>query len=335
MPGKRILFASALLVSAAFGQTKSQTFSFTQADAAAIKEFAFAIKNATEARDVTSDEAGRSLMVQGTPEQLAIATWLTGEFNHPPSARAATIRHEYPNAIGDNQVLQVFFLAHLDSPQDLQEAINTTRSVGDIQRMAHSVTVKAIIGRGDRSDLETAEWILGQVDQAADALKPGGRNRTIKVSDTRRQDTAAQVYVLSNTKTPQAMQELINGVRSVAEIQRFFPFHSHNLVIIRASTEQLALADWMIQLLDEPAGDTATHEFHYTPAYAHDTATIARVFFLNHVDSALRLMQIVDEVRTATQIQRMFPNNQLHAILMRGSGDQVSRAEQMIKERDQ
>jgi hypothetical protein len=338
MSGKRILFASALCAAAVFGQTKSETFYFNHGDPKALKEYFNAIRAIGDIRDVTVDETKNSMTVSGTLEQVSIAAWLVNEFNQAPTSRPAMVRHDYPGALSQNQIVQVFFPAHLKTPQDLQEVVNMTRSIADIQRLFPTFASTAIAARGDASDMETAAWILSEVDQPVETLKPGGRDHTVKITDSRRVDNTAQVYVLTNINTPQALQELINGVRSVADIQRFFPFHSHKVVTIRASSDQVALADWMIKLLDQPAAaapDTTTHEFHYTPQYSRDTGTIVRVVFLNHVESPQQLMQIVADVRTTTKIQRVFPNNQLHAILMRGDGDQISRAEQMIKELDQ
>ena len=51
---------------------------------------------------------------------------------------------------------------------------------------------------------------------------------------------------------------------------------------------------------------------------------LARVFFLNHVESPQRLQEIATEVRTAAQIQRTYPNNQARALVLRGTGDQIA-----------
>jgi threonine aldolase len=92
----------------------------------------------------------------------------------------------------------------------------------------------------------------------------------------------------------------------------------------------------MLGLLDRPASaapDTTAHEYKYNTGNARDTASIARVFFVNTAENSLQLQQLTNEVRTATQMQRTFPNYQAKAILLRGTGDQVSRAEQILKDK--
>jgi hypothetical protein len=56
------------------------------------------------------------------------------------------------------------------------------------------------------------------------------------------------------------------------------------------------------------------------------------VFFLNRVEDTDQLHEFVNQIRTTTRAQRTFPNSQAKAIAMRGTGDQISRAEQMLKD---
>jgi hypothetical protein len=102
---------------------------------------------------------------------------------------------------------------------------------------------------------------------------------------------------------------------------------------MRAANDQIAFADWVLGRLDRPvpaAVDTAAHEYRYTDGLR---VSIARVFFLAHVESPQQLQQLVDEVRMATSLQRAYPNNQAKAIATRGTADQISRAEQLLKDR--
>jgi hypothetical protein len=336
---KRLCFASTLLVCAAFGQTKAQTFYFTHLDTRGLQESLNAIRATADMANVTMDSANSSITAQGTPDQLSIAAWLAKELDQTPGPRQSLAQHDYPGVVPQdrppNQVIRVFYLAHIESPQDLQEVVNMTRSITDIQRFFPINGVKAIVARGEGQNVDMAAWMLEQVDQPAAAMKPGGRDYPAKFLDPRTQDRLAQIYVLADTDTPHALQDLITGVRPVVGIQRFFPLHSRKVIAMLGSTDQVAFTDWMLKLLDRPAAavavDTATHEYRFADV-PWDTNTTARVFFLHKV-GLQQLQNLVDEVRTTTHTQRVFVNPQTMAIMMRGTGDQISRAEQMLKDK--
>src|SRR5206468_1701589 len=55
--------------------------------------------------------------------------------------------------------------------------------------------------------------------------------------------------------TPQELQEIVNAVRSVADIQRFFPYNAQNAIIAKGSADQVALAEKLLHDLDKPKSE--------------------------------------------------------------------------------
>jgi hypothetical protein len=321
-----------LLAVAAFGQTTSQTLYFPHADAHALQQYFNLIRSIGDIQNASSDPDNMSITVSGTTEQVSLATWLAKEVNDPPSVRPAMMRHDYPGTVPESHVVHVFYLAHTSTPQDVQELLNMTRSTADINRFFPATGISAIVARGTPDQTDMANWLLGELDQPAGALKPGHVDHAFP-SDPRA--SLAQIYVLANTSTPQGVQEIVNGTRSLVDVQRCFPYNSRRVLTMRGTSDQIAFADWILGLLDRPASappDTAPHEYKYNTGWARDTATIARVFFLN-VQNPQQLQQIVNEVRSATSILRAMPIVQPKAIAMRGTGDQISRAEQILKDK--
>jgi hypothetical protein len=326
-----------LLAVAAFGQNTSQTFVFKHTDAKGLAEIVNAIKVAGDINTDTQDSAQKSITVTGSQDQLSIAAWLSHELDQAPAPRPAPLRHDYPgnagkDRAGEPEELHVFYVAHVDSPRELQEILNLTRSIADVQRFFPCVALNAIVELGTAQQTELAAWLLSELDQPAASMKPGHREHPFP-ADPRA--SLAQVYVLANTSTPQGVQEIVNGTRSLVDVQRCFPYNSRRVLTMRGTSDQIAFADWILGLLDRPASappDTAPHEYKYNTGWARDTATIARVFFLN-VQNPQQLQQIVNEVRTATSILRAMPIVQPKAIAMRGTGDQISRAEQILKDK--
>ena len=69
------------------------------------------------------------------------------------------------------------------------------------------------------------------------------------------EEQVARVFYLSNVNTAQELQEIVNAVRSVADIQRFFPYNSQNAIIAKGSADQVALAEKILHDLDKPKSE--------------------------------------------------------------------------------
>jgi general secretion pathway protein D len=106
------------------------------------------------------------------------------------------------------------------------------------------------------------------VDQALDNIaiitksfwKPMSPNTIFITNDNpnKRRDYAemvAQTFYLSNVASAQEIQEIVNAVRSIAEVQRVVAFTSQNAIIVRGEADQVALAAKMIHDLDKPRAE--------------------------------------------------------------------------------
>src|SRR5260370_28652844 len=57
----------------------------------------------------------------------------------------------------------------------------------------------------------------------------------------------------TNTPAPQGRQEIMNAIRSIAEVSEAFVDNQSGTLAIRGTASQIALADWLLQELDRPA----------------------------------------------------------------------------------
>jgi general secretion pathway protein D len=90
--------------------------------------------------------------------------------------------------------------------------------------------------------------------------KPLSSNTIFVTNDNpnKRRDYAemvAQTFYLSNVSSAQEIQEIVNAVRSIAELQRVVAFTSQNAIIVRGEQDQVALAAKMIHDLDKPRAE--------------------------------------------------------------------------------
>jgi general secretion pathway protein D len=69
------------------------------------------------------------------------------------------------------------------------------------------------------------------------------------------EEQVAKIFYLNNVASPQELQEIVNAVRSVTDIQRFFPYSQQNAIIAKGSADQIALAEKLLHDLDKPRSE--------------------------------------------------------------------------------
>ena len=100
-------------------------------------------------------------------EALDYLAVMTKSFWKPLSANTifvtkdnATKRRDY-----EEQVVKVFYLTNVNTPQELQEIVTAIRSVADIQRLFVYNSQNAIIVRGEADQIALAEKIIADLDK--------------------------------------------------------------------------------------------------------------------------------------------------------------------------
>ncbi|MBZ5610659.1 MAG: tetratricopeptide repeat protein [Acidobacteriia bacterium] len=118
-------------------------------------------------------------------------------------------------------------------------------------------------GRNSNLDLNNVT-----LDQALDYIalltktfwKPISTNAIFVTEDnvTKRrdyEDEVVKVFYLKNPTSVQEFQELVTQVRSVSDVRRMFPFNAQNAVIVRDTTDKVALVEKLLHDLDKPKAE--------------------------------------------------------------------------------
>jgi hypothetical protein len=324
--GKGVLVS--LFALAAWGQTSERAFYFTNLDTPqALQEVANMVRSVGDIRDVSVDASKRMLTVRGTADQIATAGWLTAEMDKLGSAADP---HEFPFNDARAPLAQVAHLSRVESQRDLQDIVNALRSVIDFQRIFPMNQQKAIVMRALPSQVKAADWVLGVLDQAAGA-QPGGPPapdyRLPEEDWDSRGGLVLRVAILTHIDTPQALQEVTNVTRSMADLTRCYPLVSRSALVMRGNDDQMALAAWLLKQFDGPAGQ-GTSEFKMGGA----AGQIVQVAYVN-AGTPVSLQETVSAIRAATTMLRVFPFPTQTALAMRGTADQLARAQQVIQAR--
>lgn len=69
------------------------------------------------------------------------------------------------------------------------------------------------------------------------------------------EDNVVRVFYLNNVVKPQDLQEILTAVRTISDIRRIFPMQAQNAILVRGTTDQVALAEKLINDIDKPRSE--------------------------------------------------------------------------------
>lgn len=311
---------------AAFAQEPTRTFTFAHTqNPQHMQETVNTIRSLAEVRNVSVDPAQRTLTVGGTPDQLALVTWLFTDLDRPASRPQTLQVRDSTFADPRADSVKIFYPAHLSTAQQVQEVVNGIRSIAEVQRCVFLNRPGAIAVRGNSEQVALAEWIVSDLDRSMAGKRPEGK-REYNYPDTamtypERRSTAVRIYYPASVSTPLDMQETINGLRSVAEVQRVVAFTTSGAIVTRSSNEQAALTDWLVKELDKGASAAGPSDYRWSGG------TVRSAWLAKSAD----LPATVAKVRQTTGMQRVVGLQRQRAIVMRGTPEQLAAAEPLLR----
>ena len=222
---------------------------------------------------------------------------------------------------------RVYHFANLKTAASFQEVANIFRIVDDISQVTVQASSDSLTVSGNAVQLATADWLFPQLDQSS--AKPGPANQTY--TTTGDQGTI-RVYHLTHTGSRAQLQEIINVLRSTADVPRVSPVSDSTTIALRGTADQAGVADWLVSLLDAAAPTPGT------PIQSHQIAakldTEIRLAHLSHATDPKSLQEVVNTMRTIGDMNRAFPVNSVGVVVFRGTTEQVALGEWLLGQVD-
>lgn len=293
-----------------------RVFSFRQVQTPQLQQEVFnALRSIANIQNGSLDRAARAITVKAPANQIAAAEWTFQELDRPDQPSAPNPHEFTPEGMGD-AVVCVYTVSQSQTPQSMQEMVNATRSLADIQHVFPISGIHAVVLRGTPAQIGLAKWIFQQLD----APSPATANVPVIRPYPTAADPAIRIFFLANIQSPQALMEVVNATRSVGDVQRFFPMNQTHSIVMRGTTAQAELCEWLIPRLDTP-GPAIPGEF----AVANG---VVRVFVPT---SGQPLQELVNRARSESQAVRVYPLNSRSAVTFRGTTAQAELAAGVLK----
>jgi len=152
-------------------------------------------------------------------------------------------------------------------------------------------------------------------------------------------ESAERVVQLTNTPTRQGFQEMATVLRTVAQISNLTTDSEHNSFDLHGTPGDLAMAEWMIHMMDRSASWQPSNQEMWNPAMREYRAPagrepVARVYYLTNTTSPRGLQEIITVLRTVADIQKIFSYTPARVLAYRGSADEVELADWLIRKLD-
>ena len=160
-------------------------------------------------------------------------------------------------AFAQGPIDRVLHFTQAETDRELQEIATNIRAIAEIPQVSVDAAQKTVTLHGTAAQIALAEWLLTQWENAT--------AQEYRLSS----DDLVRVFHLAHTPTPQSLQGMATDVRTVANIRRLFTYNEKSVITVRGDASQLALAEWLVNQLDQPANHvargTASSEYHAKP----------------------------------------------------------------------
>jgi len=329
MRTKLLLFA--LSTSLAFAQNTARVFHLhhieTQQD---LDDFTTMVRTIADASQLITDAAQKTLSIRGTPSQIAIAEFLFTELDRQTVPDSVT--QEFRVANNADDVVHVFFAPHTATVQEFQEVATTIRTIAEIRRVFTYTTPRALAVRGTADQVAAAQFLIRELDQPADAKRTTSRQYQM-IDTANHGETAVQVFYLPYAATVQQFQEVATVIRTIGEVRRIFTYNTPRALIVRGTSDQVAFTSWMVNELGKPVtAGTASTTYQYA-SNDRNGENFIRVYYVKDTPTVAAFQQLATQIRTTTQMRRVFTYNESRALTLRGNEAQLATAEQMLQDR--
>jgi hypothetical protein len=157
----------------------------------------------------------------------------------------------------------------------------------------------------------------------------------------------AQTFDFSGHPSPAEMQETVTILRTIMDFGQVSVDASAPTVTVHGSPEKLAMTEWLLRQLDQPAPKTpSTRKEQYlvpaavekelgeVPPGQRANDGVMSVFFLAHTENGRGVQQLLTVLRTVGDIQKVFNDTARTALAVRCPAAQMALAEYIINALD-
>jgi len=231
-------------------------------------------------------------------------------------------------SVGFGQNATLTFQLKNTGGQGLQEVLTTLHTVFDLKTLSADPGVSTITITGTPDQIAASEWLIPKLDALPGTLPTpqkylfGGNNNDV-----------VEVFELKNSPSIYDLQEILTGLRTVAQIAKIYQVVAPRLMIMRADANHITVADFLIPQLDQPVATRTVSSIQSLQAPDGSGDTVI-AYGLANTKTNLELQEILTNLRTVLNIQCLYQRTGPKLLSFRGNAVQVQTAEWLIQQLD-
>jgi hypothetical protein len=110
------------------------------------------------------------------------------------------------------------------------------RTVGDIMKIFNYTNQRALVLRGNDTDIARAEWLIQNLDRQPQQQAAGTHAFNAPTGDD-----VTRIFYVANA-TPQGLQTAVTAIRTEAKVRKVFSTTAPSAVVVRGTSDQVEAA---------------------------------------------------------------------------------------------
>jgi hypothetical protein len=217
-------------------------------------------------------------------------------------------------------------------------------SVSEIASMIHIITdaditpegaAKTLTVHGTSDQMALAEWMFSKVDQPQ---IPAPNNWDATEHEYRLPGSGENTVRLFFLTTPAAATDFYaigTAIRTIGDVRRVGANGGTRTIAVRGTSEQIAVAAWIVNTLDRPADQRADSRDLQMPASSDARGeTAVRVVYVSNAATPQDFQEIAVAARITADVRRVFTLDASKAILVRATAGQISMFDWLVQQLD-
>lgn len=216
--------------------------------------------------------------------------------------------------------------------ENMKEAVATARAVVKTQKMSVDAASKSVTVEGSGREAGLAEWLLGELDNAAPSPQGHGYmmpndndDVTMVIGGLPAGEAPAGVPRAANLAD---LQEIAGAIRLLTELPKAEVYAPTGALVWRGKAWQNDFALWLLRDLASPPVANSTVPLSYR---LEKTSPSARIFYFPADTTPQKLRQIVSALRSKSPTERVVAINASRSIALRGTDVEAAAAAQIIE----
>lgn len=219
-----------------------------------------------------------------------------------------------------------FNFAHTSTTQGMQEIATSIRTIAAMSEVSVDESKKSLTVHGTADQNALAEWMFTGMDLAAPAHADAAVHEYRMPAGG---DDVVRLFYLNRGQSIQDSQEFATLFRTIGAVRRVFMTNASKILAIRGSTEQAAMADWIINEVEksaEPRPHSTSARYRFVDSADREKADAIQVLYVGNAATVQSFQEIATAIRTISDIRRVYTYNTPRAIALRGTSDQLELA---------